>query len=153
MQPRKLHCCIWRDSIKPSLRFSWFCVFLVSKGNPFRLLFLQTKLRVLLKGKALIILLVSIEMHSLLLLNNKRFKRWSCQKVRDAFSYLLNNIFIRFGFKLHRKRGGIPMRTDYTLLAANFFFFFFFFFFFVLLWKKFNDVSFWWYKSWYYWSF
>ena len=28
-------CCIWRDSIKPSLRFSWFCVFFVSKGNLF----------------------------------------------------------------------------------------------------------------------
>ena len=39
MQPRKLQFCIWRDSIKPSLRFSWFCVFFVSKGNPFWLLF------------------------------------------------------------------------------------------------------------------
>ena len=29
---------IWRDSIKPSLRFSWFCVFFVSKGNPYWLL-------------------------------------------------------------------------------------------------------------------
>ena len=35
----KLQCCIWRDSIKPSLRFPWFCVFFVSKGNPFWLLF------------------------------------------------------------------------------------------------------------------
>ena len=35
----KLQCCIWRDSTKPSLRFSWFCVFFVSKGNPFLLLF------------------------------------------------------------------------------------------------------------------
>ena len=32
MQPRKLQFCIWRVSIKPSLRFSWFCVFFVSKG-------------------------------------------------------------------------------------------------------------------------
>ena len=31
MQPCKLQCSIWRDSIKPSLRFSWFCVFFVSK--------------------------------------------------------------------------------------------------------------------------
>ena len=31
-------CCIWRYSIKPSLRFSSFCVFLVSKVNPFWLL-------------------------------------------------------------------------------------------------------------------
>ena len=35
MQPRNLQCCIWRNSIKPSLRFSWFYVFFVSKGNPF----------------------------------------------------------------------------------------------------------------------
>ena len=35
MQPRKLQCCIWRDSIKPSLRFSWFCVFFFSKDNFF----------------------------------------------------------------------------------------------------------------------
>ena len=35
MNPRKLQCCIWRDSIKPSLRFSWFCVFFVSEGNLF----------------------------------------------------------------------------------------------------------------------
>ena len=39
MQPRKLQCCIWRDSFKPSLRFSWLCVFFVSKGNPVLLLF------------------------------------------------------------------------------------------------------------------
>ena len=37
MQPRKLQCCIWRETIKPSLRFSWFCLS-VSKGNPFWLL-------------------------------------------------------------------------------------------------------------------
>ena len=42
MQTRKLQCCIWSDSIKPSLRFSWFCVFFVSKGNPFLLLFYST---------------------------------------------------------------------------------------------------------------
>ena len=38
LQPRKLQCCIWRDSVKPSLRFSWFCVFFVFKGTPFWLL-------------------------------------------------------------------------------------------------------------------
>ena len=42
MQPCKLQCCIWRDSIKPNLRFSWFCVFFISKGNPFWLLFYST---------------------------------------------------------------------------------------------------------------
>ena len=33
MQSRKLHCCIWRILIKPNLRFSFFFVFFVSKGN------------------------------------------------------------------------------------------------------------------------
>ena len=44
MQPRQLQCCIWRDSIKLSLRFSWFCMFFVSKGNPFWLLFYSRSL-------------------------------------------------------------------------------------------------------------
>ena len=35
MQPRKLQCCKWRDTIKTKLRFSWFCVFFVFNGNPF----------------------------------------------------------------------------------------------------------------------
>ena len=39
IQPRKLQYCIWRDSIKPSLRFSWLFVFFVSKGNHFLLFF------------------------------------------------------------------------------------------------------------------
>ena len=33
MQPRKLYCCIFRDLVKPSLRFSFFCVFFVSNVN------------------------------------------------------------------------------------------------------------------------
>ena len=45
--PRKLQC--W-DSIKPSLRFSWFCVFFVSKGNPFYFFFaVRAKRRTLVK--------------------------------------------------------------------------------------------------------
>ena len=35
MQPRKLYCCIWRNSIKRSLRFLFFCAALVSMGNRF----------------------------------------------------------------------------------------------------------------------
>ena len=35
----KLQCCIWKDSIKPSLQFSWFGVLIVSKSNPFLLIF------------------------------------------------------------------------------------------------------------------
>ena len=32
--PRKLHCRVWRELLKPSLRFSLFCVFFVFKRNP-----------------------------------------------------------------------------------------------------------------------
>ena len=32
LHPRKLHYCIGRDFIKPSLWFSYLCVFFVSKG-------------------------------------------------------------------------------------------------------------------------
>ena len=42
MQSRKLQCGIWRESMKPSLRFSSFCVFFVCKGKPFWLLFYST---------------------------------------------------------------------------------------------------------------
>ena len=38
----------------------------------------------------------------LALVNQTRFKHWSCQNVCAALIYLLNNIFIRFGTKLHR---------------------------------------------------
>ena len=33
MQLRKLHFCILTDLIKPSVRFSFFCVFFASKDN------------------------------------------------------------------------------------------------------------------------
>ena len=34
---------------------------------------------------------------------------WSCQNVCDALSFLLDNIYIRFGTKLYRQIVGIPM--------------------------------------------
>ena len=37
----------------------------------------------------------------------KRYKLWSCQKMCDAFHYLLDNIFIRFVSKLYRQIVGI----------------------------------------------
>ena len=36
---------------------------------------------------------------------------WSCQNVCDALSFLLDNIYIRFGTKLYRQIVGIPMGT------------------------------------------
>ena len=40
--------------------------------------------------------------------DQSRYKLWSCQNVCDALSYLLDNIYIRFGTKLYRQIFGIP---------------------------------------------
>ena len=47
----------------------------------------------------------------------------------EALTYLLDNIFIRFGTKLHRQIIGIPMGNNCAPLTAVFFGFFFFGFF------------------------
>ena len=57
-------------------------------------------------------------MIEMLLVTKQRFKHWSCQNVSDAISYLLDNISIRFGTKLHRQIVGIP-RVLVVLLAAD----------------------------------
>ena len=44
-------------------------------------------------------------------------------KVCDAFVYLLDNIFIRFGTKLYRQTIGIPMGTNCAPLVADLFLF------------------------------
>ena len=41
--------------------------------------------------------------------NHRGYKLWSCQNVCDALSYLLDNIYIRFGNKLYRQIVGIPV--------------------------------------------
>ena len=48
---------------------------------------------------------------------------WSCQNVCDALSYLLDNIYIRFGKKLYRQVVGIPMGTHCAPLVADLFLF------------------------------
>ena len=48
---------------------------------------------------------------------------WSCQNVCDALSFLLGNIYIRFGTKLYRQIVGIPMGTNCAPLVADLFFF------------------------------
>ena len=53
----------------------------------------------------------------------KRYKLRSCQKMCDPLHYLLDNIFIRFGLKLHRQIVGIPMGTNYAPLVADVFLF------------------------------
>ena len=42
----------------------------------------------------------------------------------EALTFLLDNIYIRFGSKLYRQIVGIPMGTYCALLVANIFFFF-----------------------------
>ena len=48
---------------------------------------------------------------------------WSCQNVCDALSFLLDNIYIRFGTKLYIKIVGIPMGTNYAPLVPDLFLF------------------------------
>ena len=47
----------------------------------------------------------------------------SCQKVCEALTFLLDNIYIRFGTKLFRQIVGIPMGTNCEPLVADLFLF------------------------------
>ena len=58
-------------------------------------------------------------MHILLRKNLKKYHAWSCKKICDALTFLLANIFIRFGTKLYRQVVGIPMGTYCALLVAD----------------------------------
>ena len=53
----------------------------------------------------------------------RNYNLWSCQKVCEALSFLLDNIYIRFGSKLYRKIVGIPMGTNCAPLVADLFLF------------------------------
>ena len=52
-----------------------------------------------------------------------KYHIWSCQNVWDALTFLLDNIFIRFGTKLYRQVVGIPMGTNCAPLVADLFLF------------------------------
>ena len=54
----------------------------------------------------------------------KKYYAWSCQNVCDALTFLLDNIFIRFGTKLYRQVVGIPMGTNCAPLVADLLFLF-----------------------------
>ena len=51
------------------------------------------------------------------------YNLWSCQKGCEALTFLLVNIYIRFGSKLYRKIVGIPMGTNCSPLVADLFLF------------------------------
>ena len=53
--------------------------------------------------------------------DQSRYTLWSCQNVCDALSYLLDNIYIRFGTKLYRQIVGIPMGTNCAPLVVDLF--------------------------------
>ena len=48
---------------------------------------------------------------------------WSCQNVCDVLSFLLNNIYTRFGTKLYKEIVGIPLGTNCAPLVADLFLF------------------------------
>ena len=51
------------------------------------------------------------------------FPSYSCQKVCEALTFLLDNIYIRFGFKLYRHIVGVHMGTNYAPLVVDLFVF------------------------------
>ena len=53
----------------------------------------------------------------------RNYNSWTCQKVCEALTFLLDNIYIRFGFKLYRQIVGISMGTNYAPLVADLFLF------------------------------
>ena len=61
------------------------------------------------------------EMHFLLQKKPKKYHAWSSLNVWDALTFLLDNIFIRFGTKLYRQVVGIPMGTNCAPLVVDLF--------------------------------
>ena len=49
----------------------------------------------------------------------KKYHAWSCQNICGALTFLMDNIFIRFGPKLYRQVVGIPMDTNCAPLVAD----------------------------------
>ena len=54
--------------------------------------------------------------------DHRGYALWSCQNVCDALSYILDNIYTRFGYTLIY-RVGIPMGTNCNPLVADLFLF------------------------------
>ena len=55
--------------------------------------------------------------------HQNRYKFWSYQKVCKALTYILVNIFIRFGTMSYKQIVGIPMGTNCAPLIADLFLF------------------------------
>ena len=76
------------------------------------------------REKALFTLHVMTEMYFFTSKKAKKYHAWSYQNVCEALTFLLDNIFIRFGTKLYRQVVGIPMGTNCAPLDADLFLFF-----------------------------
>ena len=53
----------------------------------------------------------------------RNYNVWSCQKVCEALTFLLDKIYIRFVSKLYRQIVGIPMGTNCDPLVADLYWF------------------------------
>ena len=53
----------------------------------------------------------------------RNYNLWSCQYVCESLTFLLDNIYIRFGSKLYIRIVGIPMGTKCAPLEADLFLF------------------------------
>ena len=53
----------------------------------------------------------------------RNYNLWSCQKVYEALTFLLDHIYIRLGSELYRQIVGIPMGTNCAPLVADLFLF------------------------------
>ena len=52
----------------------------------------------------------------------RNYKLWSRKRVCEGLSFLLDNIYIRYGSKLYRQIVGIPIGTKCVPLLADLFF-------------------------------
>ena len=53
----------------------------------------------------------------------RNYNLWSCQKVCEALTFLLDNIYIRFSSKLYRHFVGVPIGTNCAPLVVDLFLF------------------------------
>jgi len=51
----------------------------------------------------------------------KHYTMWTCSEVCDALTFLLDNIFVRYGNAIYRQVIGIPMGTNCAPLVADLF--------------------------------
>ena len=49
----------------------------------------------------------------------RNYNLWSCQKVYEALTFLLDITYVRFGSKLYRQIVGIPMGTNCAPVVAD----------------------------------